>query len=221
MGVVEKGDLRLMSLNDFSKESAEEFRKELKRLSDAHEAAREDVKSTVDALRDENKALKSELSLLSSKVNGFPMQLEAFAKQFEEIEEKFKQSAEMWSGDRSSDVAKEIKQGFVDLIQYKRDFEAKMDERMGRKPTPRPSASAPTSPPSTGEPMAVDIDISGIEWKQSRKAGGGVAGPSDGWAWAFGFNQDGTIKNETRQLVEAIQQYGKVRVGKHEIVLIV
>lgn len=213
-GTLLQRTVALMGLEQFSQESAEEFRKELKRLSDAHEVSKEDLKSTVDGLRDENKALKSELAILGNKVNGLPMQLEAFAKQFEGIEEKFKQSAEMWSGDRSSDVAKEIKQGFIDLIQYKKNFEAKMDARMGRKETTRPPASVPASTPATGEPMAVDIDIGGIDWMQKNME---KVGLDASWAWAFAYTQEGDVKPETKQLVDAIRQYGNVTVGRHVI----
>jgi len=86
--------------------------------------------------------------------------------------------------------------------------------------------SMTTKPPSTPstekeeqEAMELDIDISGIDWKLSKKAGGGPAGPQDGWAWAFGYTKDGGIRRETMQLIQALEQYGTVRVGNYKISL--
>lgn len=67
--------------------------------------------------------------------------------------------------------------------------------------------------------MKLDLDISGIEWKRSNQQGGGPADPSDGWAWAFAYTKDGGIRRETVQLVQALDQYGTVRVGGYEITL--
>ncbi len=67
--------------------------------------------------------------------------------------------------------------------------------------------------------MKLDLEISGIDWKRSNKQGGGPASPSDGWAWAFGYNQDGTIRRETMQLIQALKQYGKVIIDGFEISL--
>jgi len=69
------------------------------------------------------------------------------------------------------------------------------------------------------EAMPLELDITGIEWKQSRKAGGGVAGPSDGWAWAFVYTQDGGIRREVSELLSALQQYGAVIVDGFKITL--
>ena len=69
------------------------------------------------------------------------------------------------------------------------------------------------------EAMQLDIDISGIDWKRANKAGGGAAGPSDGWAWAFAYTPDGGIRQETSQLVAALELYGKVLVDGFEISL--
>jgi hypothetical protein len=62
--------------------------------------------------------------------------------------------------------------------------------------------------------MVVHIDIRGVEWKTKDRQ---PAEPSDGWAWAFGYNKDGTIRRETNQLVQAVLQYGTVRIGQYEI----
>jgi len=188
-----------MSLNEFSKEDAEEFRKELQRLSDLLDTTRED------------------LGFLRSNISSFPMQIQAFMAKLEEVEEKLGTSAEAVPSGGSSDVAQAIKQGFADLIQYKQGFEAKMDARRAKKPGAAPAKTptrVPAKAPSTAEPMALDIDISGIDWMQKNME---LVGLDASWAWAFGYDQDGDVKPETEQLVEAIQQYGNVKVGKHMI----
>jgi len=188
-----------MSLNGFSKESAEEFRKELQRVSDLLDATRED------------------LGFLRSNMSSFPMQIQAFMAKLEEMDEKLAKSAVAVPSGGSGDVADAIKQGFADLIQYKKGFEAKMDARRAKKPAATPAKApsrAPARAPSTAEPMALDLDISGIEWMQKNME---IVGLDASWAWAFAYDQDGNVKDTTRQLVEAIQQYGKVKVGQHVI----
>ena len=53
--------------------------------------------------------------------------------------------------------------------------------------------------PDEAKAMALDIDISGIEWRLS--------------------NRDGGILREALQLIQAIEQYGRVRIGQYEITL--
>lgn len=81
----------------------------------------------------------------------------------------------------------------------------------------------PKSPASREEKeqdaMPLEIDISGIDWRRSNKAGGGAAGPGDGWAWAFALTKDGGIRRESAQLLSALEQYGKVLVDGFEITL--
>ena len=68
--------------------------------------------------------------------------------------------------------------------------------------------------------MVLDnLDISGIEWKKSNRDGGGVAGPETPWCWAFGLTKDGGIRRETMQLLQALEQYEKVRVGRYVFTL--
>jgi len=67
--------------------------------------------------------------------------------------------------------------------------------------------------------MRLSIDVSGINWQRSNRAGGGPAGTREGWAWSFAYTKDGGIRREIMQLVQALEQYGKVRVGKYEITL--
>lgn len=67
--------------------------------------------------------------------------------------------------------------------------------------------------------MQLDLDISGIDWKLPNNQGGGPAGPGAGWSWAFAYTKDGGIRRETLQLVQALEQYGTVRIGQYEISL--
>ena len=64
--------------------------------------------------------------------------------------------------------------------------------------------------------MDLDIDVSGIEWKKSNRDGGGPAGPDAGWAWAFGYTQDGGILPGAVQLIQAMERYGTVKIGGFE-----
>ncbi len=72
------------------------------------------------------------------------------------------------------------------------------------KPTPCPKPSM-RDPSDESEAMVLDIDISGIEWKLSKRAGGGLAGPDAGWCWAFSTTRDGGIRREAAQLVAALE----------------
>ena len=86
------------------------------------------------------------------------------------------------------------------------------------KPTPRPKPSM-REPSDESEAIRLDIDISGIEWKLSNRDGGGPAGPDAGWCWAFSTTRDGDVLGEVIQLLQAIEQYGRVRIGQYEITL--
>jgi len=68
----------------------------------------------------------------------------------------------------------------------------------------------------TTRPIPTDIDITAIKWMKKGKQ---PAGPGDKWAWAFAYDRNGHILPETRQLVEAINRYGKVEVDGFEITL--
>lgn len=81
-----------------------------------------------------------------------------------------------------------------------RRFEIKNKE----PPAPKvPSAS------DNGTILA-DLDVSGIEFKQKA---GAIAGPSASWGWAFSVSREGEYLDESQELVQAIEQYGKVKVG--------
>ena len=86
------------------------------------------------------------------------------------------------------------------------------------KPTQRPKPSM-RDPSDESEAIRLDIDISGIEWKLSNRDGGGPAGPDAGWCWAFSTTRDGDVLGEVIQLLQAIEQYGRVRIGQYEITL--
>ena len=80
-----------------------------------------------------------------------------------------------------------------------------------------PARRRPAEKASKEEPaMVLELDISGIEWQTKAKQ---PAGPDDPWNWAFGYNRDGTVRRETNQLVQAILQYGTVRIGQYEFSL--
>lgn len=82
-----------------------------------------------------------------------------------------------------------------------------------------PRARAPqahSKPEKNNSVMEVDLDIDGVEWLTKDKQ---PAGPNTPWAWAFSTTKDGGLRRETLQLVQALEQYGKVRIGKYEISL--
>ena len=108
-----------------------------------------------------------------------------------------------------------------DVIKLAEDLEAlaRRLRDMGVTGLQRGSSLGPSSPPGhdSTEAMPLSIDITGIEWKQSNKQGGGAAGQYDEWAWAFAYTQNGDIRIEAAQLVAALMQYGKVLVDGFEI----
>ena len=125
-------------------------------------------------------------------------------------------------GDKVSMPAKE----FLAFVDELADLERRMRARglagfngSGKGKTPKPAKQSKPKENDQPAAMTVDLDISGIEWKKSNRDGGGPAGPNDGWAWAFAFTKDGEILRETVQLLQALEQYGTVRVGQYEITL--
>lgn len=81
----------------------------------------------------------------------------------------------------------------------------------GSRKTPRPRPA--NKPKENDQPaMDIDLDISGIEWQTKDKE---PAGPNTPWAWAFSTTQDGGVKRESMQLLQALEQYGSVRIGKY------
>jgi hypothetical protein len=59
--------------------------------------------------------------------------------------------------------------------------------------------------------IQLDLDVSGITFKQKA---GVVAGPHAKWGWAFAYRQEGGYHKESQELVQALEQYGNVQVGK-------
>jgi len=58
--------------------------------------------------------------------------------------------------------------------------------------------------------IQLDIDASGIQFKQKA---GAIAGPYAKWGWSFSYQQNGEYHDESRELVQAIEQYEKVQGG--------
>lgn len=60
---------------------------------------------------------------------------------------------------------------------------------------------------AAASPSVQGIDLTKIEWKGK---GSEPASAGDSWAWAFGYNEDGSYKPESAALVAAIEMAGKV-----------
>jgi len=73
--------------------------------------------------------------------------------------------------------------------------------------------SAMTAAPA---PRVQGIDLTKIEW---RGKGSEPVTAGAEWAWAFGYNQDGTYKPESKTLVQHIEQYEKVEMDGYEMTL--
>lgn len=63
--------------------------------------------------------------------------------------------------------------------------------------------------PKTGE-----ININDIEWL---KKVGEPTGFNASWAWAFAYDQDGSVLDEAQAIVTALLHEDKVKVGQYEI----
>lgn len=63
-------------------------------------------------------------------------------------------------------------------------------------------------------PAGININV--IDWRDRNSD---IVGPDAKWAWAFTYNENGILQDETRQLVEEIGRYGKVEVSGYEITL--
>ncbi len=59
--------------------------------------------------------------------------------------------------------------------------------------------------------IQLDLDVSDIQFKQKK---GAFAGPRSRWGWVFAYRQGGGYNEESRELVQALEQYGAVQVGK-------
>lgn len=69
---------------------------------------------------------------------------------------------------------------------------------------------------SAPSPSVQGVDLTQIDWrdKYNEKASAG-----DPWAWAFGYDQDGDYKPESKALVQCIEQYGKATMNGFEMTL--
>lgn len=65
-------------------------------------------------------------------------------------------------------------------------------------------------------PSVQGIDLTKIDWKDKYSE---PASAGDPWAWAFGYDQDGTYRPESKALVQAIEQYGKMVIDGFEMTL--
>lgn len=82
--------------------------------------------------------------------------------------------------------------------------------------TTRPPRPAKREKNDLSEAMTLELDISGIDWQTKDKT---PAGPDTPWCWAFSETKNGGVIRETMQLLQALEQYGTVRVGKYLISL--
>ena len=69
---------------------------------------------------------------------------------------------------------------------------------------------------SAPAPSVQGIDLTRIDWMGK---GSVPASTGDPWAWAFAYEQDGSYKDESKALVQRIEQYGKVEMDGYEMTL--
>jgi len=77
---------------------------------------------------------------------------------------------------------------------------------------PSPFTRVEPRPPSATSAHGINLNL--IEWKIKGSAPATEHSP---WAWAFVNDVEGNIRDETRQLVQEIERYGKVTVDGFEI----
>ena len=101
---------------------------------------------------------------------------------------------------------------YLDLLDELSDIESKL-RALGSKgfklSTPRESPRDSTE----SKPIKLDLYIDDIQWTLPKSQGGGPAGKSAHWSWAFGYDQSGAVRRETEEIVAAVLRYGKVQVG--------
>jgi len=68
------------------------------------------------------------------------------------------------------------------------------------------------APPSSPQ----GVDLTKIDWRDRNNDEVGTGEP---WAWAFGYNQDGTYNPESETLVKAIERDGEVVMDGYEMTL--
>ena len=69
---------------------------------------------------------------------------------------------------------------------------------------------------SAPAPSVQGIDLTEIIWwdKDMNEVSTGAK-----WSWAFAYNQDGSYKDESKALVQRIEQYGRVEMDGYEMTL--
>jgi len=65
-------------------------------------------------------------------------------------------------------------------------------------------------------PRVQGVDLTQIEWRTRDNQ---AASLGDKWSWAFGYDQNGDHKPESRELVQRIEQYGRVEMDGFEMTL--
>jgi len=65
-------------------------------------------------------------------------------------------------------------------------------------------------------PSVQGIDLTQIDWRTKDNE---EASLGDEWCWAFAYNRDGSYKDESKELVQRIEQYGKVEIDGYVMTL--
>jgi len=68
----------------------------------------------------------------------------------------------------------------------------------------------------TATPSVQGIALTRIDWRDKYSE---EASADDPWAWAFAYNQDNSYRPESKDLVQRIEQYGKVEMDGYEMTL--
>lgn len=80
----------------------------------------------------------------------------------------------------------------------------------------REAAMGTAKKPSPPDHSIQGIDITKIDWKGK---GSIPVHASADWSWAFAYEQEGGYKPESKALVQAIEQTGKVEIDGYEMTL--
>ena len=151
-------------------------------------------------INNDNTILKASLAGLQWSIKAQADAQEAILAKLEELESTSKTSV-----------------GYEGLTQALRSIEAAIITTGGRgggsEPTSTPSSPFKTSPKKktdTSEPMEVDIDVEGIEWKIK---GGKDARDTDPFAYAFVYtSRDQTdVRDAVKEIYSLCKQYGSIQ----------
>lgn len=169
------------------------------------------------------KAVKERLGPINSEIQNIKLGLKAEVKGFDTLKERvdgfegyIQDMIQRKGADEYKGLEEAIKQGFKDLIDYKKAFEAKMDKRRLEAQKAEPAKLGRGSPPPIPkEPMETAIPIDRINWQIPKKDGGGAAREDTQFAWAWVKDTKGNLRPESTELVQALRQYGEVKIGKY------